>query len=724
MSQVPEPQPAPEPAPASAQDAAVAPAPGPAPEEPGEPPHEPQPEAPPARAPREGFWAVLPVVCRALLMLLVEGASIGLGAALLLRKAEVMDYVLRNDIPARGRTFILIVMLGCGALGALLGLVALVVNRLPARRLDAVARRLLPVALIGLLPLLYRWRTWYGRDLTYLVLALLGGLAARATLEPAFLAPPLWPRLGDRLARARARLAGAWPRLWSRAPFIVVCLGVAVYAVHFSVVTVVHHWNAWSSSFDLAIFDNLMWNVVHGNGPIFKSTPAFGPGSHSHLGSHATFHAYLYAPFYALVPRAETLLVMQATMVAAGAIPLFLVARRRIGEWASVVLAVIYLLYPPQHGANLYDFHWLITTPFFLWMTFWAVEERRPILTVVFVICCLGLREDVSPGIAVIGAYLLLSGERPRAGFVLMLVGGCFFVLIKFIIMPRFGGGGASYLYVYQGLVPKEGGGFGGVLKTVFANPAYTLDTLLTRDKVVYVLHVMVPLLFLPLRRPACAVLLLPGFLFTLIATGYQPVYSITFQYTTHWTSYVFLAAALALPGVVERAGERGSARKKTLLLAMLFAAFAVSYNFGALLQQNTAWGGFGPYRFGTNSEDLDRRKAIAAARAVVPRDARVAASEQLVPQFSNRDHAYTLRMGVFDADYIIFSLALGTSGERPHVDDALRSRKFGVALVQYPLAVLKRGHETSGNADLLKRIGAAPLVDSKTSPLPPMQKP
>jgi hypothetical protein len=40
-------------------------------------------------------------------------------------------------------------------------------------------------------------------------------------------------------------------------------------------------------------------------------------------------------------------------------------------------VAVCYLLYPPLHGANLYDFHYLTFAPFFLWLTLWALDARR-----------------------------------------------------------------------------------------------------------------------------------------------------------------------------------------------------------------------------------------------------------------------------------------------------------------------------------------------------------
>ena len=132
-----------------------------------------------------------------------------------------------------------------------------------------------------------------------------------------------------------------------------------------------HHRSLLTSSFDLGLEDNLLWNVVHG-GPFAKMSPLFGPVG-SHFGFHATPFAYFIAPFYALYQHAEALLVFQAVMVGLAALPLYLFAARHIGRWPACLVALAYLLYPPVHGANLYDFHYPPLGVFFLWLTLYLV---------------------------------------------------------------------------------------------------------------------------------------------------------------------------------------------------------------------------------------------------------------------------------------------------------------------------------------------------------------
>jgi len=68
---------------------------------------------------------------------------------------------------------------------------------------------------------------------------------------------------------------------------------------------------------------------------------------------------------------------------------------------------------------------------------------------------------------------------------------------------------------IYKDLVPQGGKGFGSVVMTVLANPAFTMSTLAEMDKLIYMLQILVPLAFIPFRRPIWLVLAIPGFFFT-----------------------------------------------------------------------------------------------------------------------------------------------------------------------------------------------------------------
>ena len=95
--------------------------------------------------------------------------------------------------------------------------------------------------------------------------------------------------------------------------------------------------------------------------------------------------------------------------------------------------------------------------------------------------------------------------------------------------------------------------------------------------------------------------------------------------------------------------------RKRAALFAVMCAMIPVSYQSGAIFQRNTAKGGFAMYNFDTTPRDLVDRKTFAEIVKLIPPKATVSASDNLVPQISNRPVAYTLRFSIFDAEYVLF---------------------------------------------------------------------
>ncbi len=646
----------------------------------------------------------LPVVSGALGLLFLEGASAALGVFLVVGGDLVLPFVTTNTLPPARRSLELLLMFAAGAVAAGGASGAMLLRRASADRVAAISRRLAPLSLLGLLPLLFNFRLWGGRELSFLCLLATFTLAATQAVRVSFCAPPLWPGL-----RLGARLAPIVPRVpWT----LVVVLGALAYATYFSFHTLRCHANVHTRSFDLGLEDNVMWNIVHG-GHLFKGSPMFGPQG-GYAGWHVPFIGYLLAGIYALHQKASTLLVLQSVLVAAAALPLYGFARRTIGAPSAALVALCYLLYPAVHGPNLYDFHYLTIAPVFLWGALWALEARRDRLAFILVPLALSVREDVAAGMAVIGAFLVFSGRRPRAGAIVAAVSGAYFVIMKFIVMPRLAQHSA-FLYIYQGLLPAGENSFGGVLKTVIGNPGFVVSTLLERAKLVYVLQFLAPLAFLPLKRPIAILLLVPGFLFTLLSTGYAPTVEISFQYAMHWTMFLFIGLVVA----IEWARRSDLARARAWVAVVVVGTLACSNQFGAILHHETARGGFGGYPFGRTEVDVQRGKALAELVAMVPPRATIVGSETVVPHVSNRPNAYTIRIGLYDAEYVLFSLAPTTPDERNYTSAVLRSPQYGVIATRPGFALLRRGAPQTDNQKVLTEMGFPPTVAAPVAPGP-----
>jgi uncharacterized membrane protein len=241
----------------------------------------------------------------------------------------------------------------------------------------------------------------------------------------------------------------------------------------------------------------------------------------------------------------------------------------------------------------------------------------------------------------------------------------------------------------------------------VIGNPVFTLHNLLEGDKLIYALQIAVPLCFVPWIGWLGVLCSLPGFLFTLLATAYPPLVQISFQYTAHWTAYLFIAFVWNLEriGKPRAPGDTGGlARRRAWLFAAAAATLVTSHQFGALLQQNTAKGGFGAFMFEPLPGDRENYAKLKELVRMVPPRAKIVSSENLVPHVSQRPDSYTLRTGLWDAEYLLVMMPI-RGDEAPFVRQALEADHFGVVVVKEPFFLARRGYPTMGNAAVMPRV-------------------
>ena len=642
------------------------------------------------------------LITRALALLFAEALALGLGVWQLALGDQLLTFVTKNQLDATLRRAMLATGAGTGLLLVLVFSVLFLWQRGPRpRRIYDLAVRLSPLLLVAMVPPLLIWKAWKSDDLSFLLLVVLVGLGGRGLFEASLRAPPIFTR------PFWGRLAFRWPAALRRhAPLGIVLLGVLGYVVFFSFHTISYHRNLHSNSFDLGLENNLLWNLWDGSAQPFKTSPMFGPTG-THFGHHATAIAYVLTPIYALWQEPEMLLLMQTLFMGGAAIPLFLFARRHLSGPTAAAITVCYLLFPPLHGANLYDFHYLSLGPFFVWWTLFLADSGRIKSAFVMGFLTLAVREDVAASLGVVGLYLLFSGHKPKAGLVMALAGGGYFVAMKLFIMPLIATK-QTFTYMFKDLIPAGDKGFGGVLKTVLGNPVFALDSIVDKKKFVYGLQFLAPLLFLPLRRPVGLFLFLPAFFFTLLSTGYAPLIQTSFQYTAHWTGPLFVGVVLHLAWMERQPAEPGLGvvSRRAAVGAMCLATVLCSYQFGAIFQQNTARGGFEAYSFGTSDKEIERHDQLYALLERIPADAKVAAGEKLLPHVSSRPDAYTLRIGLFDAKLILVEPAAETGDSKKKLRDVLDKKSFGIIASEGPFYLLEKGAATERNVEIDKLVG------------------
>jgi uncharacterized membrane protein len=655
----------------------------------------------------------LPVEARlvgALLRFALIGVSIAL-AVWWMRDEQRVLHVVSNQTTADERKLAMKLMLygavACTTIPLLYVVVYRIVRKAWLPAIDwvvFVSRLCAPLLMTFLLPPLFDWKVFQGHDLLLGLTATFFGLGLERSFRATFTA-----LFSSRVGSWPVLVVARWPRVAKHAPIWSVAALATGFAIFFSYYTVLQHRRLGTRSWDMGIFDNMMWNLIRGHW--FKASPDLGPTG-SHIQYHATFDAYLFAPFYAIYQKPETLLVLQATLAGFAAIPIYLIAKRRLdSRLGGFCLAIAYLLYAPLHSPIFYDFHFFTTAPFFVtWVLYFFETNRRAWLVVSWIVALL-LREEISAGLSMAALLYLFSGKRVRWALIGGLLSAVYFVLVKFWIMPMHRSAGPdaqTFVWVFVGLLPPGETSYAGVLQTVVINPLYTLMTLLEFDKLTYILMLFGPVLLLPLRHRLTWMLFLPGALFTLLSTGYKPVIQPSFQYTSNFNQYLFFAAAVAIGALATR--PDGRVLKASALAALLLTSTVFSFQNGAIFQRNSFRGGFGQVSFSWTKADAKRLAQLRELIAMIPKDASVAATEMEAPHVTGRENCYTIRFFTYDADYLLANLdevSWGTS--LTNMRAAIQTKRYGFVASRGRFGLWSRKASHKRDEEGLKLLGMTP---------------
>lgn len=611
--------------------------------------------------------------------------------------AKLLD---KNDLPMAARMSFIAQTLGGGLLFALLPL-GLAVSRRTVRFTMEVweswAWFLSPLMLLPAVPVMMRHEVWERQHEELLPIVLFGALIAEVLLRKSFQNTPALVRQAafdffkEEQTEEPSRLALFWKE---HSALILVCLMACAYGAFMTFYTIRWHHKLGTATFDLGINNNLLYGGLEGK---FNQSPIIFPEDpQKYLANHLKIGLYTFLPVYALFPQAETLLTIQSISLGLGAIPLFLFARRRIPEWWAVALSAAYLAYYPLHGANFYEMKLVPTAAALVLACIWAIDTKRFVWGGFFFVWALIMREDMPVALAVVGAAFLLSGHRPRAGLIMAAVASSWFVLVRFRLMNDAGAWWFPNMYEDLWSAPEKG--FQSVIKTLVSNPTFTLKHIFVEKKFWYLMHLLVPMAFIPVRRWWAWAALVPGAILTLLVTDYEPPIMFSFQYVMHWAPYLFIASSLVLADKVKNEGHAHSAR--AALVAMCLASLALTYNYGAFTTRDKALeSGYHRITFSYSKEERKTMDDVRRLVASIPKSATVASTERIGAHLSSRVGFYTLRRGSHGVDYIVANKAgLRLDRTKETVKKALESGEYGLVNRFGEFAVFKKGADTKGN--------------------------
>lgn len=602
-----------------------------------------------------------------------------------LRGRWVDRFIEGNEIDIEARNILLLSLVA----GALVGLALPGAYLLWKRTQEAVstanraARLGAPLVLLWAVPAIFRWKPWINEPIALSVTILAFAFVLERTLRMSLQTVPAraWDWLRDRYTPIRRRA----PWLARYGPCAVVILGAILYALFMSYMSVRLHHRLVTRGFDLGGYESLFYNALSGH-PFRCPANVMPTGDWSSLRGHAELSMYVLLPLYALSPRAETLLIIQSSLLGLAAIPLYLIAARHTSRVVAAAIALCYLLFPSLHSANLFDFHMQPVAIFFILWVAYFIDARRYVLLALALPIALGCREDIGIGLTIGALFLVFTGYRMVAGAIVAAVSAAYFFTIRFYIMPL--AGEWWFQGIYKDLFPPGQETYFGVAKTLVTNPVYVLTTLLTEAKLIHVLRIFTPVAFLPMRRVHLWWLLVPGAFFTILTTGYKPTVSPLFQYVGHWIPYMFIATALAVAAIGNKAGKISQA---ATVMTLVVTSIAASYHWGAVFQRNHLEAGWGKVNLAPlTDQDKQKLDDLRTLIALIPKEASVGASENVVPHVSNRLTVYTLRYSYDNPDYILFRKGTGKFGAN-QANRELKSGRYVQVEQRGPFVLLRR---------------------------------
>jgi len=242
-----------------------------------------------------------------------------------------------------------------------------------------------------------------------------------------------------------SKLHVAWPHL-------VLALLVTAYAVYFSAYQIARH-EAFYTNIDLANMEQTIWNTLHGRFMRATIYPVTGAPvsdftdrqSESRLADHVQPILLVLALPYALIPRSEIFGVMLSLATALGAVPLYNIARRRLGSEAWALFGVaLYLLLPTVETTNAWDPHGTSFLPPLLLAALDTLERGKRRWWWFWTLLAMGCREDIP--LLTGWAMLCLAPRDHRQDAAVMASLGTLWSCVAFlIIIPYFGGDGTPY---------------------------------------------------------------------------------------------------------------------------------------------------------------------------------------------------------------------------------------------------------------------------------------
>jgi uncharacterized membrane protein len=448
------------------------------------------------------------------------------------------------------------------------------------------------------------------------------------------------------------------PRWWHRipppsAPQVFLAGAVLIWTWYFTVRSLDIHHALGTATYDSALYDQGMWLLSRFEAPFVTLM------GRNLFGDHTSFVLLFLVPLYWVAPGAWIMFTAQSAAIAAGAVPVFLYGRQRLGsEWWALIGAGAYLLHPAVAWTNLENFHPDAFLGVFVGFAIYAALERRWRTYAAFVVLSLLVKEDVALVIVPLGVWVALRRDR-RIGL-LTVVGGV-------AVMA------AAMLLVMRSLigVPTRNtwripfGGPWGLVDTAATNPTALGRHLRADDRPWYLVQMTAPFAWLFARLPDVA--LISGVvLFTNVLSTFWYQYQVEYHYSLVAVPALAIGTVYAIgamrtrPIVIRGRDLKVSVRDAALALLVISSVAGAALWSATPIGGSASWYGRPDNAWASSARELMDQ---------IPADAVVSASYRLTPHLTYRTEIYQFpvpfRVVLYGADDSLEGSRLDERAER-----------------------------------------------------------
>ncbi len=407
---------------------------------------------------------------------------------------------------------------------------------------------------------------------------------------------------------------------------LVISFAAAMCAVTYNLQRMVH--NTFNSHcYDFGIFIQMFHSLVEHGNPLTTCERFF---IISHFNVHTSYIFLLLVPFYKLFPSIKTLYTAHSLLSMGGIIPMYLLVKKHgYNGLSRIFLCMGYILCIGIVMPSASFLHENSFLPTLLMWLFWALDNKKYKLMYIMAFLVLLVKEDAPTYVLCTGLYLFMSEFGKKSclhGLALSLISGIYMLLA---IRKLAHGGDINIISVWStSHLAFNNGGIVEIIKNAFSNPAYFCSLLMSEGTFMLFIRIMLPLMFLPLitKKASRYMLLVPLFFMVLIiGAGYESVTIFINQYIQGPVIPLMYLCIINMDDIQDK-------NQKAVLVGM--ASYILTATVLAVY-----------VNFYSSEYKINRDKFTQAQQILdsLPKDAAIAAEDNILPHIADRDKVYFL---------------------------------------------------------------------------------